>query len=151
MPYRTGSKPSCSTNGSTVSPLGPGYSWLLACLGRSCLQMLLQTKKPEKLYILHLIHSGHCSNTFTSSVFPPEIRVNAQTLTLLCFCTWGWTGLDFTALSGFWLEGRVTAVAPGYQLLPLVTLYFSNLDTSPTGLTALWAKERDFSLYIVDA
>ena len=56
-----------------------------------------------------------------------------------CFCTWSFcrTPLDFTALSGFWLEGRVTAVAPGYQLLPLVTLYFANLDATPTGLTAL--------------
>lgn len=60
-----------------------------------------------------------------------------QMLTVLCFSTWCWTCLDFTALSGFWFEGRVAAVAPDYQLLPLVTLNFSNLDTSPTGLTAL--------------
>lgn len=71
--------------------------------------------------------------------------------TLLCFCTWGWTRLDFTALSGFWLEGRVAAVAPGHKLLPLVTLNFSNLDTTPTGLTALRGQEGTglfFFLYI---
>lgn len=62
----------------------------------------------------------------------------------VCFCTWCLrrTALDFTALSGFWLEGRVAAVAPGYQLLPLVTLHFSNLDTTPTGLTALRGHEE---------
>lgn len=32
-------------------------------------------------------------------------------------------------------------MAPGYQLLPLVTLHFSNLDTTPTGLTALRGHE----------
>lgn len=63
---------------------------------------------------------------------------------LICFCTWCLcrTALDFTALSGFWLEGRVAAVAPGYQLLPLVTLHFSNLDATPTGLAALRGHER---------
>lgn len=41
VPYRTGSRPFCSTNGSTVSPLGPGHSWLLVCLGRSRLMLLM--------------------------------------------------------------------------------------------------------------
>lgn len=63
----------------------------------------------------------------------------------LFVCTWClcWTALDFTALSGFWLEGRVAAVAPGYQLLPLVTLHLSNLDTTPTGLAALNGAETE--------
>lgn len=45
--------------------------------------------------------------------------------------------LEFTALSGLRLGSRVAAVAPGYQLLPLVALHLSNLDTGPTGLAAL--------------
>lgn len=45
--------------------------------------------------------------------------------------------MDFAALSGFRFDGRVAAVAPGYQLLPLVALHLSNLDAAPAGLAAL--------------
>lgn len=41
MLCRTGSRPFCSTNGNTVSPLEPKHSWPLACLGRSHLLLLM--------------------------------------------------------------------------------------------------------------
>lgn len=76
-----------------------------------------------------------------------------QMHTRSCFCTWSFcrTDLDFTALPGFWLEGRVAAVAPGYQLLPLVTLHFANLDATPTGLTALRGHEGKEQFDLTDA
>lgn len=46
--------------------------------------------------------------------------------------------MGLTALSGFWLQGRVAAVAPDYQILALVTLDFSNLNAAPARLRALW-------------
>lgn len=45
--------------------------------------------------------------------------------------------MDFAALSGFRLDGRVAAVAPGYKLLPLVALHLSDLDAAPAGLATL--------------
>ncbi len=173
VPYRTGSRPFCSTNGNTVSPLGLKHSWLLLCLGRSRLLLLMlpglllddnkqnpqkvwNMLKKEKVQMLHLIHCTaekhftilmhagvHLFSTGGAEIVLKCCITHSKCAHCVCFCTWcfRWTALDFTALSGFWLEGRVAAVAPGYQLLPLVTLHFSNLDATPTGLTALRGHE----------
>lgn len=95
--------------------------------------------KKEKHFII-LTHLGvHVSSTDAAEIVLKCCITYSKCAHCVCFCTWCFrrTALDFTALSGFWLEGRVAAVAPGYQLLPLVTLHFSNLDATPTGLTAL--------------
>ena len=174
MPYRTGSRPFCSTNESTVSPLGPGHSWLLVCLDRSRLLLLMlpgplldkhKNKNHRKSEGRAAFNSlGHCRETLPQSDASRSSFIlsdGAESVLkccitcskcahCVCFCTWSLrrTALDFTRLSGFWLEGRVAAVAPGYQLLPLVTLHFSNLDAAPTGLTALRGHEGTGSFII---
>lgn len=125
VPYRTGSRLSCSTSGNTASPLEPGRSWLLLCPGRSLLLVMLQDKHTHNKAPVRKSssHGGIiCSWSFYT----------------WCFCR---AALDFTALLGFWLEGRVAAVTPRYQLLPLVTLDLSDLDATPTGLAALSEQE----------
>lgn len=63
-------------------------------------------------------------------------------------CTWRFcrAALALAALPGLWLQRRVAAVASAHQLLPLVTLDFSDLDAAPAGLAALWEHQETGSV-----
>lgn len=151
--YRTGSRPFCSTSGSTASPSGPGRSSPSACLDRSpparrtLLRGALQGKHGQRTNNQHrtctalpvgecCLAATHLKRAELSALDQESMRKCCITecLCTRCLC---WTALDFAALPGFRFDGGVAAVAPGYQLLPLVALHLSNLDAAPAGLAAL--------------